>query len=284
MNQIASFSQFINEESIEFNNLMRLLNSNDDNNIDLAFHILSSNILNINDELKEKILNYPFKCAEHFIFNDKFISLNINKHVKETIYRTIPSHISNFINLEWLDLNFANITSLPKSITKLSKLRYFDFGGNKIKIIPKNIGNLSELIYLNTGLSNKMNKIPESIGNLNKLRVLILGNGIYPELPSSMLNLGNLEYLAFHCRGLLEFPQWIVNLKNLKILDLGNGGNEIIEKHDLYEIQKSLPNTIVLYNSTKVSNGEYFVYTISNLLNKYIPEYRLFRSSNIIRI
>ena len=74
----------------------------------------------------------------------------------------------NWKNLEVLNLNDNEISSLPKEIGDLTNLKDLYLGRNKLKMLPKEIGNLKNLEILHLG-NNDFKVLPKELGNLKNL-------------------------------------------------------------------------------------------------------------------
>ncbi len=172
----------INEElsDEELNNLKKLVQSGQDDNIEMALEIASGH----GEDIKNEVFTYWY-----------------NQSVDK---QTEPG------NKTWDDL---------KKLTKFN-IDNFDIRNNHNSLtIPDTIGkltNLRELILAFNGIK----KIPSSIGNLTNLKWLnLMWNGL-EELPDSIKYLKNLEYLGLVGNKLITLPEGIDKLTNLKKLSL----------------------------------------------------------------
>lgn len=109
-------------------------------------------------------------------------------------FKTFPSEILMFKNLQYLDLSKNSIAELPDSIGKLKYLQYFICSKTGLEKIPGEIGQLSNLKYLNLN-QNEIEYLPPQIGNLEKLEILDLWSNNFSEYPSSLASLTNLKVL-----------------------------------------------------------------------------------------
>ena len=123
---------------------------------------------------------------------DAVIKLELRKQK----YKTFPTAILKFKNLQYLDLSKNSIKNLPDSIELLTNLQYLNVSRNSLESVNKNIGKLLNLRYVNFN-NNDLESLPPQIGYLENLQVLDLWSN-------------NLD----------DFPETLANLKNLKVMDL----------------------------------------------------------------
>ncbi|XP_058181408.1 probable LRR receptor-like serine/threonine-protein kinase At3g47570 [Rhododendron vialii] len=156
--------------------------------------------------------------------------VNLSSHFKGLVAGTnqivgsIPVGISNFINLDTLDLE-ENLFSgvIPFQIGNLRNLQILTFCTNKLSgPIPESIGNLTRIYVLDLSKNNFNGTIPSSIRNILRLQTLNLSNnfltGPIPEIVGlfSTLTFLNLAHNSFF--GVL--PLEIGKLNNLEELDV----------------------------------------------------------------
>ena len=109
-------------------------------------------------------------------------------------FKSFPSEILRFKNLQYLDISKNNISTLPDSIGTLTYLQYFSCSKTGLQKIPGEIGQLSNLKYLNLN-QNEIEYMPPQIGNLGKLEILDLWSNNFSEYPASLASLTNLKVL-----------------------------------------------------------------------------------------
>jgi Leucine-rich repeat (LRR) protein len=120
----------------------------------------------------------------------KVIKLELRrKHLKE-----FPKEISQFKNLQYLDLSKNSIVEIPPFIAELKDLQILILSKNEIESLPKEIGELKELQYLNLN-QNDLSGLPPQIGSLGKLKNLDLWSNNIDKYPSEMKNLKSLLVL-----------------------------------------------------------------------------------------
>ncbi|XP_011029916.1 PREDICTED: probable LRR receptor-like serine/threonine-protein kinase At4g08850 [Populus euphratica] len=155
------------------------------------------------------------------------IELNLRNN---SLYGTIPSHISNLSKLIVLDLSQNQISgSIPSEIGSLTSLELFSLMKNLINgSIPSNsIGNLSNLVHLHLNDNELSGAIPQELGRMKSLVLLNLSsNNLTGAIPSSIGNLSNLVYLDLLKNKLSgSVPEEVGMLENLRTLQLG--GNSL---------------------------------------------------------
>jgi hypothetical protein len=132
----------------------------------------------------------------------------------------IPSEIGRLVNLQELDLQYNELTSLPSEIEDLVNLQKLFLGSNQIASLPPEIGNMINLraLWIN---NNELSYIPPEIGELSNLEHLDLSNNHISYLPPEFGNLTNLYDLWMYNNKLSSLPPEIANLSNLWNLDMG---------------------------------------------------------------
>ncbi|TXG59573.1 hypothetical protein EZV62_014146 [Acer yangbiense] len=128
-------------------------------------------------------------------------------------------------NIELLNLHASAIEELPSSVKYLSKLVKLDLSSSKkLKSLPNNISELKSLKHLRLTRCSKLDKLPDEIGTLDSLRDFEAEETAIKEVPSSIINLNNLQKLSFEgSKGQdmvgLSLPP-LSGLHSLKELDL----------------------------------------------------------------
>ncbi|KAJ4723375.1 putative Receptor-kinase [Melia azedarach] len=108
------------------------------------------------------------------------------------IYGNIPSGISNFVNLELLDIADNLITGkIPKEMGKFQNLRAILLYQNKLSgEIPSCLGNLSALENFDLGENKLSGAIPSSLGKLKQLLSLSISqNELSGSIPKEIFNI-----------------------------------------------------------------------------------------------
>ncbi len=148
---------------------------------------------------------------------DKVVKLVLRKKR----YKSFPTQILKFKNLQYLDLSKNSIKELPDSIILLKKLQVLIVSKTGLESLPNSIGGLKNLKYINVN-QNEIGRLPYSFGELEKLEIADLWSN-------------NLEY----------FPETLKQLTKLKSMDLRN---ILIPQIHQDNIQSMLPNTIIFFS------------------------------------
>ncbi|KAF8018891.1 hypothetical protein BT93_H3704 [Corymbia citriodora subsp. variegata] len=132
-----------------------------------------------------------------------------------------------------------------------------------IKTLPVSIGLLKKLQRPSLKDSDKLTEIPRSIGNLKELQFMDLSNSGVDELPHSVKHLENLKVLKMKGTHIGKFPEAIQNLPKLEEIDFSLCRNLQIQMHrDL----AGLPSLRVLKLSyTRISHLPDSIHRLSNL-------------------
>ncbi|CAL5366206.1 unnamed protein product [Camellia sinensis] len=144
---------------------------------------------------------------------------------RNQIYGTIPSTISNLVNLDALGMEGNQFTgTIPTNIGNLPKMQLLTFEMNHLSgKIPDSIGNLSLLIELSLGSNRLEGTIPSRLANCKKLLFLDLHqNNLSGNIPKELLKVSSLSIslnLAWN-RLSGSLPTEVGNLKNLMALDI----------------------------------------------------------------
>lgn len=114
--------------------------------------------------------------------------------LKRNKYKTFPTEIFQFTNLQYLDLSKNNIKEIPLQISTLKDLQYFNISKNGLERFPPQIGDLTNLYYLN-GSQNELFELPSEIGKLVNLRNLDLWDNNIDVLPDEIRKCYKLKIL-----------------------------------------------------------------------------------------
>lgn len=169
----------------------------------------------------------------------KQIYLNNNRLV------SLPSSISLFRNLEFLDISNNGLTALCEGITRLTKLKtliaknnrlneyslpkefgslqleVLNFSGNRFEEIPLQCTQMLRLHSLSLG-GNRLKSIPPEIENLTSLELLYLGGNLITAIPPEVANLPFLTYLVLCDNRIQSVPPQLTRLDSLRSLSLHN--------------------------------------------------------------
>jgi Leucine-rich repeat (LRR) protein len=170
----------------------------------------------------------------------------------------IPKEIWNLINLASLNLGWNNLTQIPKEIWNLINLTSLNLHYNELTNIPKEIWNLVNLTSLHLGY-NELTNIPKEAWNLVNLASLDLRENKLTNIPKEIWNLITLESLYLVWNKIVSVPSEIWNLLNLISLDLHN--------NELTQIPKEFSNLKNLTHMNLQSND--WILPLDSLYNIY---------------
>ena len=155
----------------EMNNLKRLIDSGQGDNIEMAFMIASGH----GEDVENALFTYWYNSM-----NGSNLTWDELKNLKKLgLYKTqltsLPDSIGKLTNLKKLTLYKTQLTSLPDSIGNLTNLDELVFWRSQLKSLPDWIGNLTNLEWLYLD-DNNLTTLPEGIGNLTNLEWLGLSD------------------------------------------------------------------------------------------------------------
>ncbi len=137
----------------------------------------------------------------------------------------MPESIGKLTNLQKLDLNNNQLTTLPKSIGKLTNLQRLNLSSNQIIDTSGSIGKLTNLQTIELS-SNQLTTLPKSIGLLINLQDLYLSDNPIADLsPLEALTQEDLRVEFFGVdlprRYWTKFsdwqPEWLLDEDNAEI-------------------------------------------------------------------
>ncbi|XP_038576622.1 leucine-rich repeat-containing protein 58 [Micropterus salmoides] len=158
---------------------------------------------------------------------------------------SLPSSISLFCNLEFLDISNNGLSAICEGITRLSRLKtliaknnrldefslpkefgslqleVLNFSGNRFEEIPLQCMKLLRLQSLSLG-GNRLKSIPAEIENLTSLELLYLGGNLISAIPPEVANLPYLSYLVLCDNRIQSVPPQLTRLHSLRSLSLHN--------------------------------------------------------------
>ncbi|MGJ1430780.1 leucine-rich repeat domain-containing protein [Sphingobacterium spiritivorum] len=128
------------------------------------------------------------KCIEIFALNKE--SAPLDKDILDKIFNLTP-------HLEELTLHH-NLTKLPEILSPSKKLRILDLSRNKLDSIPESIGRFTTLKILKCDYNEHLKALPSSIVQLSDLELLSLYGTGFEEFPQEIFSLSKLTklYLA----------------------------------------------------------------------------------------
>jgi len=202
-------------------NLYRLIESWQEENIDLALQLAETNrtllkalrgrymplVRMVGGHRLKQIKEFPqrlpynaVKAANNIPYDEQY--LNLFKHLPcKTVQcsyaklKEIPWWILEMKNLEILELNRNEIEEIPPAIGNLTKLQILQLNNNQIKKLPDEMSMLRDLGHLQLDF-NQIEVVPKWIGQLHKLSWLCLEANPIEALPEELLSLELLSWVS----------------------------------------------------------------------------------------
>lgn len=140
----------------------------------LSDSISSDSVLGLviisNQELEELVRN-----KEKFL-SLRFLSISLDpSDISPSVNNTLLNNLlCNFIELEYLTIGGARLTSIPSCCFQLNSLKVLELSFNQINTIPDSIANLSSLKRLIL-FDNQIKQLSHSIIEMDSLKALIFG-------------------------------------------------------------------------------------------------------------
>lgn len=120
-----------------------------------------------------------------YLINLEYLDL----HGNYGLTGNIPEELFNLVDLKFLSLGSTNLSgAISDGIGNLTKLEYLQLNWADFTSLPSSIGNLTELRELWCQFTN-FQSIPESIGNLTKLITLQFVGSQLTSLPTSICSM-----------------------------------------------------------------------------------------------
>jgi Leucine-rich repeat (LRR) protein len=194
----------------------------------------------------------------------------------------IPENIGDLKNLKKLNLAYNNIKRIPDTIGGLTNLEILDLSHNPIEYLPESLKELENLIELSCGFTN-IDSFPIGITYLNNINRLSI-DGNFKNIPDSLFDLKNLDYLSISCEELEEIPSLIRKFENLSELNiycrnLSELPTEIGELSNLQELNisecslKTIPESILDLKNLKILYiFENLIQPLSDQIEKVLKE------------
>ncbi|XP_019751003.1 leucine-rich repeat-containing protein 58 [Hippocampus comes] len=157
----------------------------------------------------------------------------------------LPTSVTDFSNLQLLDISNNRLSAIGEDFTRLAKLRtliaknnhlnefslpkdfgsmhleVLNFSGNRFEEIPLQCTKLRRLQSLSLG-GNRLKSIPAEIENLTSLELLYLGGNFISAIPAEVANLSHLSYLVLCDNRIQSVPPQLTRLHSLRSLSLHN--------------------------------------------------------------
>ena len=167
----------------------------------------------------------------------------------------IPAELGQMPKLETLNMNDNNLTGpIPPELSQLPNLSSLSLNDNELTgSIPPQLGQLQNLEWLSIQGNELTDGIPPSFGDLANLRSLELAHNtnMSGTLPSSLLNLDNLNQLRLNDTGLCapsdaDFQAWLNGIRFLWVDRCENRPVDSESVAYLTQASQSLANPVPL--------------------------------------
>lgn len=149
--------------------------------------------------------------------------------ISDTSLKSLPTDISNLINLQTLLLYGNEIAEIPDAIVRLDKLKVLDLSRNQLKSVPDTITKLHNLTTINIS-SNQLTSFP-SLKDFTKLSVINLsGNQLvdFPDICSEQNS--NLSEIYLKENAIERIPHAIDQLISLKHFSMAKNKVKTVPK------------------------------------------------------
>lgn len=131
----------------------------------------------------------------------------------------LPDVITNFRNLESLNISANNILFLPDWISQFSKLKTLDVSTNQLSKLPDSLCDLTAIESINCS-GNRITELPDALDNLPNLVSLNFSNNGLMFIPPSLSTLKDIEFLYLSSNGIEIMPDFICSYPKIKLLDM----------------------------------------------------------------
>lgn len=155
----------------DISNLVKLFNSQDDENFKVALQIAQG-------------MDLPASFFRGLI-KTKYAALLCLQE----------GFVQPLLEVETLDLSLMVLRELPESLNKLTQLKGLKLDYHQLETLPTFIGDLVHLESLEL-LYGKLKQLPDSIINLTRLKALDIRQNHLTKLPKALWQMSHLEYIA----------------------------------------------------------------------------------------
>jgi Leucine-rich repeat (LRR) protein len=225
-------------------NVVRLLESNQAENLDLALQLIENG--GVHKDIERVLLQLYYAKAftlEELLRLPNFMLKIVQcikihyvklKHLPEIVFqcsnlRILQTYETNFVgisdkladlqSLEVVSFAFDKISEIPQALLNLPKLKDITFSHNKLIALPTEIKQTTRLQSLFVQ-SNKLTSLPEEVGELRELGNLSLNGNKITDLPDSLWSLPKLKTFRVEYNQLTYLSEAIGKATNLENLYL----------------------------------------------------------------
>ena len=178
-------------------------------------------------------------------FDEAFRNPTDVKHIEifDTNLSSIPSRISELVNLEILWLYFHKLDSLPAQLALLKKLRVLGLGYNKFKEIPAVVFQIEQLDDLSFDM-NRLTRIPPEIQRLKKLSGFDASDNSITSVPRELFDMPSLALVYLDRNPIQRLPDSLPLSCGIEELHLSGTAMDGVEQ---LRVRKMLPNTKIFF-------------------------------------
>lgn len=208
---------------LEERNLFRLIETWEENNIELAFQLMEAN------PLLKTAAQQRYSNVLHYVYKRSDLSglagvgtRSIRYFAEQLSWEPSEIDIDVLASLPIERINFTydnNVTALPYWIFYIKKLTSLKCAGQALTIIPPQIGQLKGLTELDL-TNNAITTIPQEIAGAEKLQILNLDHNPVTNIPNKINKLVHLKWLCLEGTQIRTLPQTLLDLKNLEWLSV----------------------------------------------------------------
>jgi Leucine-rich repeat (LRR) protein len=169
------------------------------------------------------VLSYRMSNLERL--PDEFCLLQSLKHFELTNcskIKSLPDSFGDLKNLQHIDLSHSYyLKTLPESFSDLVQLKHLDLSYcYNLTMSSEALGNIRTLEYIDISYCTKIETLPPQVARQLSLQNLYFSGTHFKELPVTIGDMRDLEFLVLECCFLEMLPYSVGNLTNLKELTL----------------------------------------------------------------
>lgn len=166
-------------------------------------------------QIPDAVITYQWEAMPDSMSKDSIFSISLAKLKLDSV----PSALSTYKNLRFIDLGKNKLTSLPAFFADFKQLQWLNLEKNRFEICPLVICQLSNLTHLIFN-RNFIERMPDCIEYASELRYIDFYDNPIRELPESFERLKKLEKADFS--GIRFGPsfqrKWIGRMPNVEFI------------------------------------------------------------------
>ncbi|EJF55016.1 leucine-rich repeat (LRR) protein [Saprospira grandis DSM 2844] len=141
--------------------------------------------------------------------------------LEQSQIEALPEDFGQLSKLCQLNLDQCQLKRLPSSFGQLQMLSGLQLSKNQLKELPANFYELQKLQYLNLE-GNQLSSLAPEIGQFKELKLLILAHNQLKELPSTISNCKKITYLNIQDNLVRQIQFNLEKMKQLTLLNLSD--------------------------------------------------------------